>query len=116
VKQIKVQKIIAPTSKALSAIRRACPADPVALIKQIHSGAAELWDFNCGQLFIVTRFEVAGDSRELVLCAASGKGLFDLMPTLMGMANRMGVTGVRFHTLIPALGRKLKKIWICLYP
>jgi len=79
------------------------------IARQVNAGIAELWHFPAHG-WLVTRCEAPADALPvLVLVAAAGRGLREVLPWLLDRARAQGVHRFRAHTEHRGVGRMLAR-------
>lgn len=103
---IELRKFRGFTPEAHAALAAVMAEDAAAVMRDVSSGACELWCVN-GDSWLVTNVDT--DARELAVCCYAGRDVLVIADALYRIARKQDLRAVRFFTKRPALARLLKK-------
>jgi len=98
-----IEKILGWCQQAEQGLSQTYYRDHDSIVSGVQLGVLELWRFDGGRAWMVTREE----SGDLVVCCFQGEGLREYAPHIFAAARRSGFRGIRFFTNRPGLARIL---------
>lgn len=99
---------------AAEGLKLSLAGDLQAIADEVQAGIAELWSVG-GHGYVITRFEINGGKKELVLVAGEGFkkdgiGYIESVKAFCNIAAAAGAETVRAHSSIKGIGRLLQSI------
>ncbi|WP_447018029.1 hypothetical protein [Shewanella algae] len=88
-------------SRAWEMLAPALGSDLRIIQSEVKAGKAQLIEWGNGELYTVTRAEVAADGPELVIVAAAGRHCVKYTEEIHELARKQGFKTVRLHTKRP---------------
>jgi hypothetical protein len=97
---------------ATAGLTHSVGADLPLLKAQVNAGTAQLWEINThkGKSWMISRLEITGDQKELVVCCFEGCDLTRISSLIYQSAQQQGIDSIRFHTKRKGLNRLIEHL------